>query len=93
MDKCAPVAKKELFYIWPFGLGAWLAGVVFIDRLNSKKAHQQLVHASKLMKTHKVPNFITIWYSEIYCWFSIAECAVLYCCLKIFILELYFCHL
>jgi 1-acyl-sn-glycerol-3-phosphate acyltransferase len=64
MDKCAPVAKKELFYVWPFGLGAWLAGVVFIDRLNSKKANQQLAHASKLMKTHKVPNFITIWYSE-----------------------------
>jgi len=64
MDKCAPVAKKELFYVWPFGLAAWLAGVVFIDRLNSKRAHQQLTHASKLMKTHKVPNFITIWYSE-----------------------------
>jgi hypothetical protein len=63
MDKCAPVAKKELFYVWPFGLGAWLAGVVFIDRLNSQKAHQQLSHASKLMKTHKVPNFISIWYS------------------------------
>jgi 1-acyl-sn-glycerol-3-phosphate acyltransferase len=64
MDKCAPVAKKEVFYVWPFGLGAWLAGVVFIDRLNSKKAHEQLTHASKLMKTHKVLMFITIWYSE-----------------------------
>lgn len=53
MDKCAPVAKKEVFYVWPFGLGAWLAGVVFIDRLNSKKAHQQLAHASKIMKTDK----------------------------------------
>lgn len=53
MDKCAPVAKKEVFYVWPFGLGAWLAGVVFIDRLNSSKAHDQLNHASKLMKTDK----------------------------------------
>jgi len=53
MDKCAPVAKKELFYIWPFGLAAWLAGIVYIDRLNSKKAHEQLTHASELMKTQK----------------------------------------
>ena len=51
MDKCAAVAKKEVFYVWPFGLGAWLAGVVFIDRLNSSKAHDQLNHAAKLMKT------------------------------------------
>jgi len=64
MDKCAPVAKKELFYVWPFGLAAWLAGIVYIDRLNSKKAHQQLANASKLMKTHKVLKFITIWYPE-----------------------------
>jgi lysophosphatidate acyltransferase len=54
MDKCAPVAKKEAFYVWPFGLGAWLAGVVFIDRLNSSKAHDQLNHAARLMKNHKV---------------------------------------
>jgi lysophosphatidate acyltransferase len=54
MEKCAPVAKKELFYVWPFGLGAWLAGIVFIDRLNSSKAHDQLNHASQLMKTEKV---------------------------------------
>jgi lysophosphatidate acyltransferase len=54
MEKCAPVAKKELFYVWPFGLGAWLAGIVFIDRLNSSKAHNQLNRAAQLMKTHKV---------------------------------------
>ncbi|CAG5095080.1 Similar to Agpat1: 1-acyl-sn-glycerol-3-phosphate acyltransferase alpha (Mus musculus) [Cotesia congregata] len=24
MDKCTVVAKKELFYAWPFGLAAWL---------------------------------------------------------------------
>jgi lysophosphatidate acyltransferase len=62
MDKCAVVAKKEVFYVWPFGLGAWLAGVVYIDRLNAKKAHQQLAHASRLMKTYKVCMFIiSIW--------------------------------
>lgn len=53
MDKCAAVARKEVFHVWPFGLAAWLGGVVFIDRLNSNKAHDQLNNAAKLMKTHK----------------------------------------
>ncbi|KAJ9592759.1 hypothetical protein L9F63_015575, partial [Diploptera punctata] len=53
MDKCAAVAKKELFYVWPFGLAAWLGGLVYIDRLNSSKAHDQLNNAAKLMKTDK----------------------------------------
>ncbi|XP_069696357.1 1-acyl-sn-glycerol-3-phosphate acyltransferase alpha-like isoform X2 [Periplaneta americana] len=53
MNKCAAVAKKEVFYVWPFGLAAWLGGVVFIDRLNSNKAHDQLNNAANLMKTHK----------------------------------------
>lgn len=53
MDKCAAVARKEVFYVWPFGLGAWLGGTVFIDRLNSSRAHEQLNHAATLMKTYK----------------------------------------
>jgi lysophosphatidate acyltransferase len=56
MGKCMPVSKKEVFYVWPFGLCAWLAGVVFIDRLNSSKAHDQLNHAARLLNTQKV-NF------------------------------------
>ncbi|VVC91813.1 unnamed protein product [Leptidea sinapis] len=40
--KIAAIARKELFYIWPFGLAAYLAGVVFIDRNNSKDAYEQL---------------------------------------------------
>ncbi|XP_059481137.1 1-acyl-sn-glycerol-3-phosphate acyltransferase alpha-like [Neocloeon triangulifer] len=50
----AAVAKKEIFYAWPFGLAAWLAGVVFIDRINSDKARGQLAHAAKLMAEHDV---------------------------------------
>lgn len=33
-----PVVKKELFYAFPFGIGSYLVGVVFIDRKNTASA-------------------------------------------------------
>ncbi|KAF4525317.1 hypothetical protein B566_EDAN014926 [Ephemera danica] len=48
-DSMAPVAKKEIFYFWPFGLSAYFGGVVFIDRANSPKARKQLEDATRLM--------------------------------------------
>lgn len=41
MDKCAAIAKRELFWN-PFGIAAWLAGVVFIDRSNPDTSHRAL---------------------------------------------------
>lgn len=35
---CTPLAKKELFWAWPFGFTIWLCGITFIDRLNPEKA-------------------------------------------------------
>ncbi|XP_065346295.1 1-acyl-sn-glycerol-3-phosphate acyltransferase beta-like [Cloeon dipterum] len=52
--RIAAVAKKEIFYAWPFGLAAWLAGVVFIDRINSERARGQLAHAARLMAKDNV---------------------------------------
>ncbi|XP_059481776.1 1-acyl-sn-glycerol-3-phosphate acyltransferase beta-like [Neocloeon triangulifer] len=49
MKKCSAVAKKEIFYAWPFGLALWLSGTTFIDRLNSKQAKEQLKNASRKM--------------------------------------------
>ncbi|CAH0600617.1 unnamed protein product [Chrysodeixis includens] len=57
VDKLAAIAKKELFYIWPFGLSAYLAGVVFIDRSNAKVAYKQLKTTSDVM----VKNKTKIW--------------------------------
>lgn len=58
MDKCTIVAKKELFYAWPFGLGAWLCGLIFIDRMNSEKARSVLnVAAEQLKKEKVIPPF------------------------------------
>jgi lysophosphatidate acyltransferase len=52
--RIAAVAKKEILYTGPFGVAAWLAGVVFIDRLNSDKARGQLEHAAQLMSKENV---------------------------------------
>ncbi|XP_065346294.1 1-acyl-sn-glycerol-3-phosphate acyltransferase alpha-like [Cloeon dipterum] len=49
MKNCSSVAKKEIFYAWPFGLALWLSGCIFIDRLNSKQAQKQLKEAARRM--------------------------------------------
>ncbi|CAH0722443.1 unnamed protein product, partial [Brenthis ino] len=52
-DKVSAVARKELFYVWPFGLSAYLAGVVFIDRNNSKDAYKTLNATTEVMIKNK----------------------------------------
>ena len=54
MEKCTVVAKKELMYIWPFGLGAWLAGLIFIDRVNTEKARNTMNEAAEEIKKKNV---------------------------------------
>ncbi|XP_034841364.2 1-acyl-sn-glycerol-3-phosphate acyltransferase alpha-like [Maniola hyperantus] len=40
--KMAPVCKKEILYLFPFGLAAYLNGCIFIDRRNPAAAHNTL---------------------------------------------------
>lgn len=54
MDKCTVVAKKEIFYVWPFGLAAWLSGLIFIDRMNSEKARSVINTATNHIIEKKV---------------------------------------
>lgn len=54
MDKCTVVAKKEIFYAWPFGLAAWLSGLIFIDRMNSEKARSVINTATNHIIERKV---------------------------------------
>ncbi|XP_022115793.2 1-acyl-sn-glycerol-3-phosphate acyltransferase beta isoform X2 [Pieris rapae] len=55
VDKLTAIAKKEIFYVWPFGLAAYLGGVVFIDRKNTKEAYKQLeVTAEAMNKKIKI---------------------------------------
>ncbi|XP_073981530.1 1-acyl-sn-glycerol-3-phosphate acyltransferase beta-like [Rhodnius prolixus] len=42
MGNCTVVAKKELLFVPPFGQLGWLAGLIFIDRNNPKRANEQI---------------------------------------------------
>lgn len=53
MVRCTAVAKREVFWVWPFGLAAWLAGVIFINRGNAKQARKQLSDTSILLNKGK----------------------------------------
>lgn len=54
MEKCTVVAKKEIFYAWPFGLAAWLCGLIFIDRMHSERAKTTINVAVQYLKENKV---------------------------------------
>lgn len=52
------VAKKEIFYIWPFGLSAWLCGLIFIDRVHSDRAKNTINDAMDWLKRDKIKLWI-----------------------------------
>lgn len=58
MNKCTVVAKRELFFAWPFGLAAWLCGLIFINRMQSDRAREHLNEASTNLKNKKIKLWI-----------------------------------
>lgn len=52
-DRCSVIAKKEIFYMWPFGLATWLWGTIFIDRLNGEKAKETINKTAKTINDRK----------------------------------------
>ncbi|XP_019877825.1 1-acyl-sn-glycerol-3-phosphate acyltransferase alpha [Aethina tumida] len=50
MNKCTVIAKRELFYMWPFGLAAWLCGLIFIPRVQKDKAKSVMNEAAEGIK-------------------------------------------
>ena len=61
------LAKKSLLYAGSFGFGAWLCGLVFVDRSNPQKAKQTLKDAVERLHKEKVcPKNLT---SEFYVYF------------------------
>ncbi|XP_013105597.2 1-acyl-sn-glycerol-3-phosphate acyltransferase alpha [Stomoxys calcitrans] len=58
MNKCTVVAKRELFYAWPFGLAAWLAGLIFIDRVRGEKARDTLNQVNSKIKKQNIKLWV-----------------------------------
>ncbi|CAF0822710.1 unnamed protein product [Didymodactylos carnosus] len=47
---CSVLAKKELLYAGPFGISAWLAGVEFVNRMNSEQAAKTMKNMMEKIK-------------------------------------------
>ncbi|BES92965.1 unnamed protein product [Nesidiocoris tenuis] len=58
MKKCTVVAKKELLYAGPFGLAAWLCGLIFINRLNSESSRQAINVSADQLRDTKVKMWV-----------------------------------
>ena len=59
-SRCTMLVKKELLFLGPFGPSAWLAGIVFIDRLNHDKARETMENTAKHMIKENVSHHITL---------------------------------
>lgn len=54
LPNCSAIAKKEIFYMWPFGLAVWLWGTIFIDRLNSESAKNTISRVAETVVSRTV---------------------------------------
>lgn len=86
MGKCTAVGKKEILYAWPFGLAAWFCGMIFIDRMNSEKAHSVINNATNYIKEKKVIQFMMQKFKKYIYNMYINN---LWCCIYLFLLLLY----
>lgn len=53
LQRCTVISKKEVFYLWPFGLACWLWGTIFIDRLNVEKARSTVASTASIIRNNK----------------------------------------
>lgn len=60
---CTPLAKKELFYVWPFGFTIWLCGITFIDRLNAERARSTIDELANKINRENVSIRVYIFLS------------------------------
>lgn len=60
MRRCTVIARKEVFYVWPLGLAAWLAGLIYIPRTNAEKSKEIMSEACESIKVKKVSNITVL---------------------------------
>lgn len=53
-----PACKKEILYMGPIGLVAYLTGAIFIDRTNSTDAYMRLNKAAEMMSKNDVSKIL-----------------------------------
>lgn len=58
MDKCTVVSKKELLYVLPFSIAAWLCGLVFIDRKHADRAKSAINDAVVDLKEKRIKLWV-----------------------------------
>lgn len=58
MNKTTVVAKRELLYVWPFGVCAWLCGLIFIDRYAADKAKNTMTTAMEKLKMDNIKLWV-----------------------------------
>jgi lysophosphatidate acyltransferase len=54
IGRATQVAKKEVFYLFPFGLACYLWGTLFINRQNKAAARNAINRESKAINEIKV---------------------------------------
>lgn len=52
------VAKRELLFLGPFGIAAYLSGLIFIDRVNREKSKNTLNEAMEKLKINKTKLWV-----------------------------------
>ncbi|XP_065587750.1 1-acyl-sn-glycerol-3-phosphate acyltransferase alpha-like isoform X2 [Cyrtonyx montezumae] len=60
-NRCAPIGKKEILYMGPFGLACWLSGIVFLDR---KKREESIATLTEIAHTMHRDNFHVLIFPE-----------------------------
>lgn len=58
MHKTTVVAKRELLYVWPFGVCAWLCGLIFIDRYAAENAKKTMNKAMERLKKDDIKLWV-----------------------------------
>ncbi|XP_028033514.1 1-acyl-sn-glycerol-3-phosphate acyltransferase alpha isoform X1 [Bombyx mandarina] len=58
MKRCTVVAKRPLMFTGAFGFGAWLSGLVFIDRLKTDRARKLMKEATERVIKQKTKLWI-----------------------------------